>query len=107
MSYAHITIAGNIGSCEVLSSGGGNKYVRISVAVNYGKKEQRKTTWYSVMLFGKLVEDLKNLEYYKVGRSVLATGRPQSSAYARKDGSLAVDNSIIASEWPILMDRAE
>lgn len=107
MSYAHITIAGNIGSCEVLSSRGGNKYVRISVAVNFGKKENRKTTWYSVMLFGKLVEDLKNLEYYKVGRAVLASGRPQSSPYAKKDGTLEVDNSIIASEWPVLMDRAD
>lgn len=105
MSYEKIIVTGNIGSTEVLTSNAGNAYVRISVAVNRGSKEHRKTIWYSVLLFGKLAENADRLKVmYGKGRLVLVDGRPQVEAFIKKDGSPGLDNTIIATQLPELLD---
>lgn len=105
MSYEKIIVTGNIGSTEVLTSNAGNSYVRISVAVNRGSKEHRKTIWYSVLLFGKLAENADRTKVmYGKGRAVLVEGRPQVEAFIKKDGSPGLDNTIIATQLPELLD---
>jgi len=105
MSYEKIMVVGNIGSTDVLTSKAGNPYVRISVAVNRGPSDARKTVWYSTLLFGRMAENADRLKVmYAKGRSVLVEGRPQVEAFTKKDGSLGVDNSIIATQLPELLD---
>ncbi len=105
MSYEKIIITGNIGNTEVLTSNAGNLYVRISVAVNRGSKENRKTIWYAVYLFGRLSENAERTKaMYAKGRSVLVEGRPQVDAFIKKDGSPGIDNTIIATQLPELLD---
>jgi single-stranded DNA-binding protein len=106
MSYEKIIVVGNIGNTEVLTSGAGNQYVRISVAVNRGSKDARKTVWYSTLLFGKLAENADRLKaMYAKGRAVLVEGRPQAEAFIKKDGSPGLDNTIIATQLPELLDH--
>jgi single-stranded DNA-binding protein len=105
MSYEKIIITGNIGATEVLTSGAGNAYVRMSVAVNRGSKENRKTVWYSVLMFGRLADNADRLKaMYAKGRAVLVEGRPQSEAFVKKDGTAGIENSIIATQHPELLD---
>lgn len=105
MSYEKIIITGNIGTTDVLTSGAGNAYIRMSVAVNRGSKENRKTVWYSVLFFGKLAENADRLKaMYAKGRAVLVDGRPQTEAFVKKDGTAGLENSIIATQHPELLD---
>jgi single-stranded DNA-binding protein len=105
MSYERIIVTGNIGSTDVLTSGAGNAYVRMSVAVNRGTGESRKTIWYSVLLFGRMAENADKLKgRYAKGRAVLVEGRPQVEAFIKKDGSAGLDNTIIATQFPELLD---
>lgn len=110
MAYERITVVGNIGSVEFLQSALGNPYCRITVAVNRESKASHKnksdnTMWYQVLLFGGMVKDKERLmtNYYP-GRQVLVEGRPQVEAFQRNDGSLGIDNTIIAISMPELLD---
>jgi len=105
MSYERITVVGNIGSVTPVVSEGGRPYIRLTLAVNRGQGEYRKTVWYTVMLFGVMArEPEKFVTRYRVGRLVLVEGRPQTEAYLRKDGSPEVDNAIVATAMPELLD---
>lgn len=107
--YERITVTGNVGKAEVLTSRQGNKYVRLSVAVNRpapSAPSGKVTVWYSVLLYSGLAkEPEKIVERYTPGRIVLAEGRPQNSAFIRKDGTADLENCIIASMMPELLDR--
>lgn len=106
--YERIIVSGNIGKAEVLTSVAGNQYVRISVAVNrkVGAEKQTQTIWYSVLLYGGLAkEPEKVVARYGKGRVVLVEGRPQTAAFIRQDGTAGLENSIIATNFPELMDR--
>ena len=105
MSFEQITISGNIGSTEIMTSKGGVQYLKVSVACNRGSGEKKVVSWYDVMLFGKLVENIDVLvQYYTKGRIVTVSGRPQNSAYPKKDGTIGLSQSIIASGLPQLLD---
>jgi single-stranded DNA-binding protein len=105
VSYERLTIIGHIGSAEAKKSPSGNPYVRLSVAVDRGTKENRKTVWYTVLLFGGLAERAQAmLPYYAKGRLVLVEGRPQSEIYVRNDGTHEIDHALIASTMPELLD---
>lgn len=105
MSYEKITIVGNIGQSECLSSKAGNPYVRISVAVSRGSGESKTTVWYSVLLFGNMAKEPEKIKaMYSKGRLVLVEGRPQVDVFIKKDGSPGLDNTIIATAYPELLD---
>lgn len=105
--YERIIVSGNIGKSEVLTSAAGNPYVRISVAVNRKTANAEKlTVWYSVLLYGGLAKEPEKVAArYGKGRVVLVEGRPQSAAFIRQDGTAGLENSIIATNFPELMDR--
>lgn len=108
MSFEQITIAGNIGSAEIFTSKSQNRYLKMSVAVNKGTGEKRKTTWYSVFLFGPMVANIDALlAIFKPGRLVAVSGRPEVAAYLKKDGAAGLDNTIIAHSLPQLLDHVK
>lgn len=105
MAYERITVVGNIGNVEILESKAGNKYLRMSVAVDRGQGEHRTVVWYSVLMFGSMVRDQERLTAtYSKGRLVLVEGRPQVEAFIRKDGTVGLDNTIVAISMPELLD---
>lgn len=105
MAYERTIVIGNIGSVEPMRSGGGNPYIRMSLGLNRGSGEHRKTVWYSVLFFGSMAHDTeKFMARYRKGRQVLVEGRPQVEAYIRNDGSAGLDNVIVATSMPELLD---
>jgi single-stranded DNA-binding protein len=105
MSYERITVVGNIGSADLLTSKAGNTYLRVSVAVDRSAGENKNVVWYSVLMFGSMVHDKqKMLSLYTKGRLVLVEGRPQVEAFIKRDGSAGLDNTIIAISMPELLD---
>jgi single-stranded DNA-binding protein len=105
MSYEKITIVGNIGEPELLYSSKENPYIRMPVAVSRVVGGNRTAVWYSVLLFGSMVrEPEKLLARYTKGRLILVEGRPQVEAFIRRDGSPGLDNTIVASAYPELLD---
>lgn len=105
MSYEQITIVGHIGSATIETATSKNRYLRLSVAVNRGSGEKKKTTWYSVLLFGKMVEKIDTLiTFFTPGRLIIVAGRPQVEAYIKNDGTAGLDNTIIANSLPQLLD---
>lgn len=105
MAFERITVVGNIGSVEILTSKAGNPYLRMSVAVDRSQGESKNVVWYSVLMFGSMVRDeARLLSMYTKGRLVLVEGRPQVEAFIKKDGSAGLDNSIIAISMPELLD---
>ena len=105
MAYERTTIVGNIGSAEVLRSKAGRDYFRISVAVDRSVGDTKKVIWYSVMMFGSMAMDTQRLaNLYTPGRLVLVEGRPQVEAFIKKDGSPGIDNTIVATSMPELLD---
>jgi single-stranded DNA-binding protein len=105
MAYERITVVGNIGAIEVMTSKAGNPYIRIGLAVTRGQGESRTAVWYSVLMFGAMVkEPSKLLSKYTKGRLILVEGRPQVEAFIKKDGSPGLDNTIIATAMPELLD---
>jgi single-stranded DNA-binding protein len=106
MSFERITIVGHVGKTFVKKSRQQVPYVRIGVAVNRGTKENRTTVWYSVLLFGRLAENPERLtQLYTSGRLVLVEGRPQVDLFDREDGTKEIDNTIIATSLPELLDK--
>lgn len=105
MSYEQITVVGNIGSAEILTALSQNQYLKVTVACNRGKGDKKKTTWYSVLMFGKMVENIQELKnIFRPGRLLIAAGRPQVESYIKNDGTAGHEISVIAHSLPQLLD---
>ncbi|MCC5610583.1 single-stranded DNA-binding protein [Nostoc sp. CHAB 5834] len=106
MSYERVVVIGHIGSAKVEMSKCQNPYFKMSVAATRGMGEDKKTIWYSVLMFGPLVKDAAKLEQlFRKGRQVIVEGRPQFEAYLRNDGKPEMDNTIYAITMPTLLDN--
>jgi len=103
--YEKTIIVGFIGNAESKVSAAGNTYITISVGVNRGSKENKKTNWYSVLLFGQLArEPEKILRVLRKGRQVLCEGRLQVDTFVRNDNTSGVELTLIASCLPVALD---
>lgn len=101
MAYERLQVVGRIGSAELQYTAANNPYFRITLAVN---KQGVATKWYTVFMNGHLIRDPSKLEKYKVGRQILAEGRPEEEPFAKSDGSIGIDRCIIATTYPELLD---
>lgn len=81
MNLAKIHIRGRLGQDPVLSeSKTGKKYYRLSVAVNSGMKDDRKTSWFPVYFSEKW-----NLEDWKKGDLVDIEGDIKTATYEKDE----------------------
>lgn len=105
MAYEKIIIIGNVGKVEPLESRAGNPYLRMSVAVDRNVGGAVSPVWYSVMMFGSMVRDMDSLlKRYRPGRLLLVEGRPQNEAFVRADGTAGIEQTIVATGMPELLD---
>lgn len=87
-------VKGNIATDpEKKTSSGGKDYYRFRLAENFGRGEQRTTTWYQVMAFGlsELDADLLNK-----GQLVKVKGRLEPSIYEKRDGEKEISLTVMA-----------
>jgi single-strand DNA-binding protein len=93
----NITLHGTVGKDpELRYSKGGNAVLTFAVADNYGKDDKKKTTWWDIIVFGKLAENVANT--ISKGTSVIITGRLEQEEYTKKDGTKGTARKLIAEE---------
>ena len=93
----NITLHGTVGKDpELRYSKGGNAVLTFAVADNYGKDDKKKTTWWDIIVFGKLAENVANT--IAKGTSVIITGRLEQEEYTKKDGTKGTARKLIADE---------
>jgi single-stranded DNA-binding protein len=106
MAYERITVVGNIGAVEVHVSQAGNTFIKLRVAVNRDRTRNSEPIWYNVFLFNHLASKPEQVQrLYTKGRLVLVEGRPQMEAFLRKDKTVGLDNTIMASAMPECLDK--
>ncbi|MBC8738539.1 single-stranded DNA-binding protein [Paraburkholderia sp. UCT31] len=88
-------VKGNIGSnVEKKIAKSGKPYYRFRVAENFGKDDNKKTTWYDVNAFiDDLAGDMLGMRMY-----VHVKGRLDTSIYEKADGTQGVGLTILAFE---------
>ena len=92
-----VTIHGTVGQePELRFSASQNAVLTFSVADNYGKDDKKKTTWWNVIVFGKLAENVANT--INKGTSVIITGRLEQEEFTTKDGDKRKSTKLIADE---------
>jgi len=94
----HITVIGNVGrQPEGLKyTGAGLAVLKFSLADTRGKDEQKKTSWYDIVVFGDQAESV--VELIGKGDRIMVDGRLQVEDYEKKDGTKGKRVEIIANE---------
>ena len=93
----NITVHGTVGKDPDLRySASGTAVLTFAIADNYGKDDKKKTTWWDIIVFGKLAENVANT--ISKGTSVLITGRLEQEEYTKKDGTKGTARKLIADE---------
>lgn len=91
----HLTIVGRIGRDPELRWTNDNKAIAsFSVATDYGRDDNKKTSWHNVVAFGSLAENICN-SLFK-GSRVIVSGRLDVSEYETKDGEKKKKHELIA-----------
>jgi len=114
--YAKATVLGNLGrDPETRYTQGGRMNVSFSIAStrrynDAGGTQQEKTTWFRVTAWGKLAETMDKLAqdgYLAKGRSVLVSGRIDSSEYTGQDGQQRFSLDITADDIVLAGGRTD
>jgi len=115
MTYARITLIGNLGADPELAFDAQNR-PRLSMRVAVTERPrtanaEEKTTWYRVTVFGRAgAEDGKSrpeklAEFLRKGHEVFVTGRLEARTYDGKDGTTQIGLSVVADEFVLLKYR--
>lgn len=91
-----IFIDGRIGKdAEVLSTNGGTKYVKFSLANNYYANKETKTEWFEVISYDKfIIESLS--PYLTKGKPIFVIGTPSARISIDKTGKVWLNQDINA-----------
>lgn len=93
----NIAIRGNLTSApELRFTQGGKAVSSVTVAVNRGKDDNKKTDFYRVNLWESLAENSASLER---GASVLVIGRLESREYEDREGNKRTSWEITADSF--------
>lgn len=93
----NITVTGNIGKdIELRYTPSQMAIAEFSLASTTGKDDKKKTTWFTVKVFGATAEHLCNTA--AKGDRVIVVGRQETDEYTKKDGSKGSFTYLIADE---------
>jgi single-strand DNA-binding protein len=88
-----LDIIGHLGrNAEVRTANNGEQVANFSVAVSFGKGDQKQTDWFGCALWGKRAEAL--CQYLTTGTKVFASGRPQLRTFEKRDGTTGAEITI-------------
>lgn len=90
-NYAVATIIGHAGR-DAEQKG---EVAKISLGVSRTQKGEKKTTWWSIVAFGKTAELLMRI---KKGEAVGFTGEPSLDSYTNRDGVVKESLQLVARE---------
>jgi len=94
----HTIVMGNVGrQPEGLKyTNAGLAVLKFSLADTRGKDEQKKTSWYDVVVFDKQAEAVA--EHISKGDRLIVVGRFQVDDYEKKDGTKGKRVELVAEE---------
>jgi len=109
----NITVVGNVGQQPELRVTPSNMAVlEFTVASTTGKDDKKKTTWFTVVAFGKTAENAA--ASLNKGDTVIVVGRMETDEYKKKDGTQGKFTKVIADDlgcsvrWDVwLKDRSQ
>lgn len=103
---SRITIIGRLGKDpEIKQTKSGSNMCSMSVAVNSGFGNNKTTTWYQVLTFGKNAEG--SAKYLKKGSLICASGDLAVNKFEGKDGSTKLSLDIATDKIVFLSGRQE
>ena len=92
-----ITVIGNVGrDPELRYANSGAAVLKFSVADNYGRDENKRTSWHNVTVFGEMAENVGAV--LGKGQRVIVIGRNEESEYTGRDGQQKKKWEIIADD---------
>ncbi len=94
----HTVVMGNVGrQPEGLKyTSAGLAVLRFSLADTRGKDDNKKTSWYDVVVFDKQAEAVA--EVIRKGDRIIVVGRFQVEDYEKKDGTKGKSVQLVADE---------
>lgn len=105
-NHASATIIGHLGKDpQVRITNGGKEMAQFSVAVNTGFKDDKKTTWWNVVCFGKTSEVAAR--YLSKGSVALFEGEPVLEEYQDKDGNKRTSLKLVVNRLTLLDNKAK
>ena len=104
MSVNKVFLLGRLGKHpELKSTKGGTSVCEIALATNEKFKEETRTEWHSVILFGKSAETMGL--YGKKGSMIYVEGRIQTRSWEDKSGATRYKTEIVADEFKFCGDK--
>lgn len=98
---AKIFMAGRLGrDAELRATAKGTSVLSFSLAVDSGWGENKHTSWFNVVSFGKSADSLA--QYLTKGKTVLVTGEPRLESYESKEGQKVTALKIYADNITFL-----
>lgn len=106
MSYAIITLVGNLGQDpDIKYLADGTAVASFSVAHSRRRKDQESTTWWRCSMFGKRAETIG--QYFHKGSRILVTGEPFAREYTNKNGETKTSMEISVSDFSFVDSKAD
>ena len=98
---AKIIVSGRLGrDSELKYTPNGTAILSANIAVDTGFGDRKKTSWYSMTLFGARAEKLQ--EYFSKGTKLLLYGIPQIDVYDKQDGTKGTVVKIVVDEFEFI-----
>ena len=92
-----ITVIGNVGrDPELRFANTGTAVLKFSIADNYGRDDNKKTSWHNVTVFGEMAENVGAV--LSKGQRVIVIGRNEESEYTTREGETKKKWQIIADD---------
>jgi len=91
-----MTVIGHVGSANLFTADGKPTVLNIDIATNSRVGDHEITDWTHAKVWNERA--VKIAPYVQKGALLLIEGRPEAKAYKRKDGSIAADLVLHASE---------
>lgn len=89
-----IFLLGNVGSIGESKETSGGKVAKFTLAVNEIYKDQKNTTWFNIVCFGKLAEICE--KHVTKGMQMLVQGKVQNRTYEKQDGTKGFSSEVMA-----------
>ena len=92
-----ITVIGNVGrDPELRYANSGTAVLKFSVADNYGRDDNKRTSWHNVTVFGEMADNVGAV--LSKGQRVIVIGRNEESEYTTREGETKKKWQIIADD---------
>lgn len=96
---------GRLGGDAVVKTVNNKTLMEMSVAVNTGYGEYKKTRWHKITVWGDHVTNIVGI--FKKGAFIAASGEPDANAWTDKDGNIKSEIQVRCQEVQLLSSKKD